>query len=125
MAGFIRYPCDVFYSDKISPTEKLVYGCLINEQNITGRPVQKSVREIAEKLHISKSVADRALNGLIKAELIEAQNGQMSGRASKYFVRPQSGTKASPERDKSVPQEGQKCPARGTAHTLYKNRRIF
>lgn len=92
MAGFIRYPCDVFYSNRISPTEKLVYGYLINEQNMTGRPVQKSVREIAEKLHISKSAVDRALNGLVKAELVEVQSGQMSGHTSKYFVRPQSGT---------------------------------
>lgn len=88
MAGFIKFPCDIYFSEKITPSEKYIYGYLLNEQNITGKPTEKSIREISKKLRMSRSTVSDALKKLEEIGLIEVQVGQMSGHTSKYFVRP-------------------------------------
>ena len=83
MDAFVRYPVEIYYSDELSPQDKIVFGHILNEQNIHGEPLAQSAVEIGKRLNIPGSTVKDSIRKLVKLELIEVEHG----RVSKYSVR--------------------------------------
>ena len=114
MDAFVRYPVEIYYSDELSPQDKIVFGHILNEQNIRGEPFKQSATEISKKLHMPVSTVKDSIKKLETLGLIDVRHGHVS----KYSVRTGLG--------QSQPSVGQSQPSVGQPYTLYKrNKRII
>ena len=66
MDAFVRYPVEIYYSDELSPQDKIVFGHILNEQNIRGEPFKQSATEISKKLHMPVSTVKDSIKKLEK-----------------------------------------------------------
>lgn len=83
MAGFIRYPCEIFYSN-LSAQDRIVYGHILNQQNMSGgKPLVQSAKKMSEVLHVPVSTVKDSLKKLEKNGYISVNHGHKSS----YSVR--------------------------------------
>ena len=115
MDAFVRYPVEIYYSDELSPQDKIVFGHILNEQNIRGEPFKQSATEISKKLHMPVSTVKDSIKKLETLGLIDVRHGHVS----KYSVRTGLG-QSQPSVGQSQPSVGQSQPSVGQPYTLYK-----
>lgn len=92
MASFDDYVTDVLMRDLVGhdrrPAAFLVYLWLAGAQARSGRPVQVSFLEMAERIGVSKSSAQAAVRWLVRRKLLEADKANATAVPSYKVMTP-------------------------------------
>ena len=123
MDAFVRFPVDIYYSDELTPQDKIVFGHILNQQNMSGgEPVQQSLTKIGKALNIPATTVRDSVRKLGELGFIDVHRGH----AYSYSVREvvaQSRASVAQDRARDAQSRASVAQSRASVaqtYTLYK-----
>lgn len=121
MDAFVRYPVEIYYSDELSPQDKIVFGHILNQQNMSGgEPVQQSVTKIGKALNIPATTVRDSVRKLGELGFIDVHRGHAYSYSVRAVV---AQSRASDAQSRASVAQSRASVAQ--SYTLYKNKRII
>ena len=116
MDAFVRFPVDIYYSDELTPQDKIVFGHILNQQNMSGgEPVQQSLTKIGKALNIPATTVRDSVRKLGELGFIDVHRGHAYSYSVREVV---AQSRASVAQDRA--RDAQSRASVAQTYTLYK-----